>query len=274
MRRLTAWGLAVTTVFLLAGDGPSPAAQAAGGEALTVGAAINIAGRQRMLSQRLAKAWIMTGIGIAPGRAGTILTESQSRFEAQLAELENFVPNDDVREALVRIGREWRIYKATLAAAPRPDTAQRVYESSETVQNEAHRLTLAYEKSARGPPERLINIAGRQRMLSQRLAKFYLFIAWGANPMAARMELNFARAEFSSGMHQLYNTPDPDPETRRLLQQLDSEWVGYRELLATPRAEAAYRRGAPQVAELSERILVTIEALVERYEQRARTGTP
>lgn len=49
-----------------------------------------------------------------------------------------------------------------------------------------------------------INKAGSQRMLSQRQAKFYLLQAWEVNTAAARMEMNYARAEFASGMHQLY----------------------------------------------------------------------
>ena len=156
-----------------------------------------------------------------------------------------------------------------MRAAPGRQRAQAVYDHSELTQEAAHRLTLAYEKTSRAPAARLVNIAGRQRMLSQRLAKFWLFQAWEVNTVAARRELNFARSEFASGMHQLYATAGTSPEIGRTVEQLDQDWIAYRSALVEERDAASMRRAAPQVVELSERVLATAERLVTLYQSQA-----
>ena len=77
---------------------------AAGGSALAV--AINKAGRQRMLSQRTAKAWLMRVLGVQPDRAGILLSRSVQLFDVQLAELKAIQPSDDVRAAVPQLEQE------------------------------------------------------------------------------------------------------------------------------------------------------------------------
>src|SRR5512139_1020269 len=54
--------------------------------------AVNLAGRERMLSQRMVKAYLMLGQGIAADSARTILQESINQFESNLATLKTFQP--------------------------------------------------------------------------------------------------------------------------------------------------------------------------------------
>lgn len=254
------WAAAVVVPF--AGQAATPR---------TVAAAVNIAGRQRALTQRAAKAWLMTGLGVTPPQARALLAESTALFERQLVELRAFAPNAGVGPALIRLAPAWERYRALLALPATRPLATDVYAASELVQEAAHRLTLAYENSADTPAGRRVNVAGRQRMLSQRMAKFYLFQAWDINRNAARMEVNLGRAEFSSGMHQLYNASADIPGLRAPLALLDRQWIGYRDALAsdpvgsTPAALAA-------VAEQSERILATTEQIVAVIEQHAATA--
>lgn len=90
-------------------------ADAYAAETMAVTTAINKAGRQRMLSQRLAKAYLMLGLGILPERANGLLKDSLSLFDAQLAELGRFVPNDGVRIALAQLERAWDEYRPELS---------------------------------------------------------------------------------------------------------------------------------------------------------------
>ncbi len=261
-RRLLLPLIGVLSAVTLFSVSVAPAADAYASDGIGVAAAINKAGRQRMLSQRAAKAWLMIGQGITPERAKTILTTSLSLFETQLAELKSFVPNDDVRQALGQLERDWQTCKTTLAAVPRLENAAALYDANETVQATAHRLTLAYEKAAPEPAYRLVNIAGRQRMLSQRLAKMYLFRIWGVHTQAAEMELNMARAEFASGMYQLSVSMYTTPEIKAALADLNREWEPYQQAITAARAAAP-------IMDMSERVLAASEKLVTLYEKQA-----
>lgn len=235
---------------------------------LTAGAAINKAGRQRMLSQRMAKAWIMLGLNVAPERARAILTDSVSQFDNQLAELRGFTPNPGTQEALVRLEKEWAYFKSVLSAKPGRENAAVLYEANEAVQVAAHRLTLAYEVFADSASYRMINLAGRQRMLSQRMAKFWLFEVWGIHSKAAQMEFGLARAEFASGLYQMSISPRSTAEIRTALEQLDREWSTYQTALTARTSNADKLRRAPEIAAMSERVLELCEKLVTLYEQR------
>ncbi len=266
MRRRHVLGLIGFLGAIQAGAGKvALAGEARAANGLTLSAAVNKAGRLRMLSQRTAKAWLMIGQGILPERGQTILGGSLSLFENHLTELKGFTPSEDARLALAQLEREWGGYKTALAAAPNRGNANPVYEASEVAQEKAHRLVLAYEKSAGAPGIRLVNMAGRQRMLSQRMAKFHLFKVWNVNPIAAQMEFNFSRAEFSSGMHQLFVAPRTTPDIQAALARLDREWVKYRESLTAPRTAA-------EIMELSETVLEACEGLAALYEKAAANG--
>lgn len=232
--------------------------------ALTPAAAINLAGRERMLTQRTAKAYLMLVLQIDPPRARAILDQSTARFDAQLAELARFVATPDAQAALKQLEQRWSEYRAVLAAPPGVDGAREVYGQSEVAQEAAHRLTLALERAAGTPADRLVNVAGRQRMLAQRIAKYALFIAAKVQPHAARMELNLARSEFSAALYQLAVGPHTDGIGAQL-QRLDAEWAGYRAVLDRPPTAATLA----ELVDRSERMLEVSETLVSLYESGA-----
>ncbi len=236
--------------------------------AMSLGAAINKAGRQRMLSQRMSKAWLMLGLDILPERGRTILKQSMTVFERQLLELATLVPNEDVRQPLVRLGEEWQACKAILESPPSRDGESRLFEANEKVLAAAHALTQAYEKTSGTPVGRLVNIAGRQRMLSQRMAKFYLFRQAGVQPAKCQTELDKARRDFLAAHEILKGAPESGPAIRGELGLVAQQWLLFQH--AVDNADPVDpKAAATAVATTSERILEQMEIVVGQYERLA-----
>lgn len=272
-RLLLRAGLAValTMVALAATPGGAPAAESTAG--LDSTAAVNVAGRQRMLSQRMVKAYLMLGQDIAPEDARRILRESIDQFESQLAALKAYQPTPGVEQALVALETAWSQCSALLAAPPSRAGAEHLYDANETLQRAAHAATLAYEHITDAPLDHLVNLAGRQRMLSQRMAKFYFYRTWGIYDTPADMELHLSHAHFTAVLNQIEVSPLVSAPVRERVAQLRREWEPYEKLLLASKHPAEIRRDAARVAVLSEQVLAGIEELVARILAQAGAGT-
>jgi hypothetical protein len=73
-------------------------------------------------------------------------------------------------------------------------------------------------------------------------------------------------------MHQLYTTMYRSPDIKAAVEQLDREWLAYRDALAVPRDAAGQRRAAADIVTLSEQVLATTERLVALYEAQVTAG--
>jgi len=217
-----------------------------------------------MLSQRLAKAWLMLSMGVLPDSAQTIFQQSMAVFEDQLAELGKFKPSSEVRLALARLGEEWLVYKAVLEEVPSRGRENRLFEANETVLVLANSLTLAYEHLSYSPAGRLVNIAGRQRMLSQRMAMLFLFRQRKVQPALCQSELARARREFSSAHEILRTASQASSSILAELDLVDQQWMFFQNALD---AQDDPERAAAAVATTSERILEQMEIVVGLYEK-------
>ncbi|MBK7282932.1 type IV pili methyl-accepting chemotaxis transducer N-terminal domain-containing protein [Candidatus Aalborgicola defluviihabitans] len=137
--------------------------------------AVNVAGRQRMLAQRMTEAYLMLGQGIDPDGARAILQESVRLFETQLAALKAFQPNAAQAKPLADLDAVWARCKPLLTAQPTKLGADVLYDLSEELQQVAHHVTLVYRDVDSQPQDQLVNLAGHNRMLTQRMTKFYLY---------------------------------------------------------------------------------------------------
>ena len=237
-------------------------AQATPAQRLDTPRAIDMAGRLRMLSQRCTKAYLQWGQSIAGDSARTLLQESVSRYEAHLAALKTFMPNPAVQASLPQLQTLWSQFKALLIGEPSRTGAAALYDANETLQSAAHYLTVSYGNTNGSPLEYLIGLAGRQRMLSQRLAKFYFYRTWELYEAPADMEMHLSRAHFTSVLTQLENSGHAAPAARAAATRLRRAWERYQQALFASKELTAMRAGAERVAEGSESVLAACEDVV------------
>ncbi len=243
---------------------PLRAAWAARG--LQHGEAINQAGRLRMLSQRVAKAYCQIGLGILPERSTKILQESRRQFSEHLADLLVYAPTAEIKKTYVALDNLWRQYLGLTSGRPDRDKARRIAGINEEVLRLAHQGTIQLERHTSTSLGHLINLAGRQRMLSQRMAKFYMLHLWDIRSATLEQETDLARREFMSAQESLEQAPENNRVINEELTLARMQWLFIDQALNERDTVGNYTKiHATNVATTSERLLEVMDRVTDYY---------
>lgn len=237
----------------------------AGAADLTLAQAINKSGRQRMLTQRIIKAYAQVGQGITPEVSRRQLDDAVRLFEAQLVELRRFISDLNGRQHITRLEKLWGPFKSVATGAVDRKGAGQLLAMEDGLVAAAHGLTVELQNRSGSPAGRLVNIAGGQRMLSQRLAKYYLLRAWGVDAPSMRREMDSARTEFDGALALLRSAPENTPEIQKELDAVAVQWEWFQSALGL---EGAASYGLI-VVHASDAILSGMELVTEMYERLA-----
>lgn len=237
--------------------------------ALSIGAeAVNRSGQMRMLAQRLARCYVQLAFDVHAEWAAANLRECQERIDGNIAILRRTVGDRGCEGDIERIAAAWAALRAVIASAPERARVAEADGLAEALTREAETLTTFLESSGMVTNLRVINLAGRQRMLSQRVGKLCLMLALdgsasGERTIARATALQQSSAEFDHALSELQAMPIRTPEIERWLAEAHMQWA---DMLPFQRGQGAM----PQCIEVSERLLDTMEALTEAYEQAAQ----
>lgn len=250
-------------LMILAAAAATPSVQA---QVLDLNDAINKAGRQRMLSQRMSKGWLALVHRTESGSAQAVLDKSMALFDRQLIELKAFAPSTDIRDTYVKLEAAWSDYKTALVGAtPGKPGAGAVLQADARVLALAHQGTLQYEGASGRPVGKLVNVAGRQRMLSQRMAKFYFAATLPIDVPIATAEIAKARTEFLSAMALLRNAPEATERIRSELQLADGQWFFFDQALQRMQTAGAAAKPLSDVFVTSENLLSVMDRVTGLY---------
>jgi hypothetical protein len=229
--------------------------------------AVNKAGYQRMLSQRIVKAYSQAGLGVMPAASRMQLADSVKLFEQRLGELKPAAATSPLaRQDLARLQTLWKSFKKTALGPINREGAMPLLDQSEEVLHTADQLTKHLQDAAGGSYSRLINISGRQRMLSQRITKYYMLRAWDIRSASIDEELEVATIEFGGALAQLAAAPENTTEIRSELEAVELQWLWFQTALAMEGAQS-YRL---VVADASDAILTRMDRITRLYQINAR----
>lgn len=231
-------------------------------ESARVAQAINQAGQQRMLSQRLVKLYALACSRTEGAAAAALMRESIQRVEDNLAALEAELSPATYGDLIAAAREGWGALRQSLEAPPKPTELARLDRQAETVLAQANALVLALESSGAATTVQVINLAGSLRWRSQRMAKLALLQGLGTDKAALEPAMAQAAAEFEQGLATLAQAPLSTPMIRSMLEHGETAWKELR--AAIPGADKP--AGRMKVAAASEELFELFDRLTEAYQ--------
>lgn len=230
-------------------------------------APVNLAGEQRMLVQRIAKLYSQIGLNVLPSIAVSQLAIANSRFESNLQALTAVVAgSNEATAGLKRLSEEWQGMKKAASEPISRDAAETLARQAETALAAAENLTQVIEKQKKSAAAHLINQAGRQRMLSQRIANYYLLRSWGVESATVQKNLEASSNELSTGLAQLIARQDNSLEIQHELEDVSQQWDWLKASLSVEGA-SSYRL---IVSESADAILEATDRITRLYIEQSR----
>lgn len=233
--------------------------------------AINYAGWFRALSQRMAKAYCQQYLQVLPGAAVDVMGLARKMVQTGSGELARGMQSGqwpaEVGRQLTEVQKQFALLNQMTSA--RATSTALVVAASEQADRTlliAQAVTEAIEKMAQAPSARLVNLAGRQRMLSQRLAKNYFLSAAKVDSKVVQAQLASDAADFRQALQALKAAPVSTSSIRNELELADSQWMFFESALRRPADEA----GLNAVATTSERLLGVMDKLTGLYDAALR----
>ncbi len=186
--------------------------------------AVNMSGLQRMLSQRIAKSYLMIGQQVSVQDARLQREKSVALFESNLSALKEYAPTPDISAGLTKVEGVWSGYKKRVLTQPSKAEALTVIRQSDEVLALSEKVVKMIQDYSKVSSARLVNISGRQRMLSQRIGKLYLTKSWGLNYDGLNNDLQVAISEYETTLQELSGSDLNTAEIKDGLAQVKRIW--------------------------------------------------
>lgn len=228
--------------------------------------ALNRSGQLRMLSQRLVKLHLLRVFNPQSVGYAELLQESIDRTDGNFALLRKTISLPTFGDLLDPVEKSWAQLKAALPT----DASPEVEDQAEALLLGAERLTTRLEASGQASPLHLLNLAGRQRMLSQRYAKFTLqALTAGPARDAAKAGMLAAQTEFETALTALNAIPLSTTAIHATLAEAGITWLKMVAAAKDLQKSSARNRtdSVDVLAQGSETLLGLFDQLANHYER-------
>ena len=238
-------------------------------KALSSGALVNKCGRLRLLSQRMALAWAAIVSGVTTSQARIRFRQFDRDFVRILERLARLDMAPDFAERLAEIQALWPSYREAMSHEE-GQGAEHIFALSEQMLELADRLTLCATRLSGMPEVHYVNMAGRNRMLSQRIGKFFLFREWPAQQEIIAELSPPVCAEFENNLRELVQAAGRQPELVAQLDVVDKQWQKFIRALCPDLAHAGKTKHARLVLTEGERLLRCVDTTVKLFERLSK----
>jgi len=185
---------------------------------------INMAGKQRMLSQRIAKDYLYAGNKVASAKANKQLKESLSTLLESHKVLVESINDPEIKNLLAFVEMSTEDFSTTANEEFNLDNAQLVIDLSESMLEGSQYVVDSLKETVKIKESKIIGQAGKQRMLAQRIAKYYIAYQSGIKDKNTVDQMKAAVKLFTESHETLMQNSANTPEINRKLNQIDRLW--------------------------------------------------
>ena len=186
--------------------------------------AINLSGKQRMLTQRMLKDYAMVGMKNKFGNPKEDLQKMMNSFDKALEELNSFNKDETTSKALNKEQKLWEKVSSLLKQDPTKKDAKKLKTMLEDLLKIANEATVDFTKQSKKTSAQIVNISGRQRMLSQKMASLYMLRVWGVDDKNFSKKMNEAMELFDSSHKKLKDYKENTPQINALLKKVENSF--------------------------------------------------
>lgn len=187
--------------------------------------AVDVAGKQRMFTQRMLKDYAMIGMENSFGKPEEDLIKIMENFENHLEALHNYTKNKKIKISTEKIKEIWLPIKKRLKSEPKKEFVGKLQEDLELLLKESNHATNLFAKDTGEKSGEIIDISGRQRMLSQRMAGLYMLKVWGVDDKKFEEKMKSSMKLFKDSLERLKKSDLNTVEIRELLIQVEKSFM-------------------------------------------------
>lgn len=226
---------------------------------------VNMASRQPMLAERIARLYAQVGRGVLAARAERALPATLREFEAGVKALQAEARSPEIRENYRLLELLWIEYRPFVTRAPNVEGAERLLERHEEVAWIASK-GVALMRDPRERADDPLREAGEARLQSQRIARLHHYRGWGTRSRNLATELGQSNAAYARAMDSLVKSMHDSAEVSADLALAANQYAFLQD--AARRLDGAEdpRAGLESVAKTCDNILEVLERVARACE--------
>ncbi|WP_027859560.1 type IV pili methyl-accepting chemotaxis transducer N-terminal domain-containing protein [Marinobacterium jannaschii] len=188
--------------------------------------AIASASELRMLTQRMYKDYIFAGLNVRARRARQDLKQAMALFETELARITLFAHNDNLKTRATELKDAWLSIKPIYSKSPDKGRVAELRDLNIALLKASHTNVTTLMVFGGSRFGRMVNLAGEQTMLSQRMAALYGLMAWGFEKEFEDI-YNIVEKDFGYNLEVMMDHPINTSRVDRKLKKVKRQFASF-----------------------------------------------